>query len=145
MSPRAQKSGAVLLFIAFLLTLHSPPSNAENLDLSGNIAFVRVLDKVSARSETVRVRKEDPVAIGTLLLTMRDCRKSPPEGLPEAAAYIDISEKRPADDHLEVSPSGTRVMTGNRLFSGWIFASSPALSMLEHPAYTLTLLDCLSE
>jgi hypothetical protein len=28
------------------------------------------------------------------------------------------------------------------LFSGWMFASSPAISGLEHPVYDVTLLSC---
>ena len=28
------------------------------------------------------------------------------------------------------------------MFSGWMFASSPALSALEHPVYDVNLLDC---
>jgi hypothetical protein len=27
-------------------------------------------------------------------------------------------------------------------FSGWMFASSPALSAMEHPVYDLWVLDC---
>jgi hypothetical protein len=29
-----------------------------------------------------------------------------------------------------------------RLFSGWMFASSPALSALEHPVYDVWAVDC---
>ncbi|MBU3655480.1 MAG: DUF2155 domain-containing protein, partial [Alphaproteobacteria bacterium] len=28
------------------------------------------------------------------------------------------------------------------LFSGWMFASSPAVSALEHPVYDIVVLDC---
>jgi hypothetical protein len=28
------------------------------------------------------------------------------------------------------------------LFSGWMFASSPALSALEHPVYDVWVIDC---
>jgi hypothetical protein len=31
-----------------------------------------------------------------------------------------------------------------RLFTGWMFASSPALSALEHPVYDLWVLDCVN-
>ena len=66
---------------------------------------------------------------GTLAIRVRDCEKSPPEDTPESAAFVEIDETRPGE-------------TRNRVFSGWMFASSPALSALEHPVYDVTLLDC---
>ena len=30
------------------------------------------------------------------------------------------------------------------VFSGWMFASSPAVSALEHPVYDIWVLDCMS-
>ena len=32
-----------------------------------------------------------------------------------------------------------------RIFSGWMFASSPGLSALEHPVYDLWLIDCANK
>ncbi len=70
------------------------------------------------------------VKFGTLQVTVRDCRKHPPEDTPESAAFLDISETRPGDT------------VPQHLFSGWMFASSPALSALEHPVYDVWVLDC---
>ena len=36
-------------------------------------------------------------------------------------------------------PRGERPV---RLFSGWMFASSPAVSALEHPVYDVWVTDC---
>ena len=33
--------------------------------------------------------------------------------------------------------------SSNQIFNGWMFASSPALSALEHPVYDVWVLDCL--
>ena len=66
---------------------------------------------------------------GTLSIRVRDCEKSPPEEPPESAAFVEIDETRPGE-------------VRTRVFSGWMFASSPALSALEHPVYDVTLLDC---
>jgi hypothetical protein len=30
------------------------------------------------------------------------------------------------------------------LFSGWMFASTPGLSALEHPVYDIWVLDCIN-
>jgi hypothetical protein len=69
------------------------------------------------------------VQFGTLAIRVRDCEKSPPEDTPESAAFVEIDETRAGE-------------TRTRVFSGWMFASSPALSALEHPVYDVTLLDC---
>ena len=60
---------------------------------------------------------------------MRDCRRSPPEERPENAAFVEIYESRPGE-------------AKERLFSGWMFSSSPALSALEHAVYDVNLLAC---
>ena len=60
---------------------------------------------------------------------MRDCERSAPEDRPENAAFLEIYEERPGEAR-------------ERLFAGWMFSSSPALSALEHPVYDVTLLEC---
>src|SRR5262249_40243011 len=69
------------------------------------------------------------VRFGTLSIRVRDCENNPPEETPESAAFLEIDELRPGEAQM-------------RVFSGWMFASSPALSGLEHPVYDLNLLDC---
>jgi hypothetical protein len=60
---------------------------------------------------------------------VRACRKRPPEDPPEAAAFLEIRDLRKPD-----APSV--------VFSGWMFASTPALSAMEHPIYDVWVLDC---
>ena len=93
------------------------------------LAFLQGLDKITARVSKFEVPVGTPVRFGTLSIRVRDCEKSPPEEAPESAAFLEIDEIRPGEANL-------------RVFSGWMFASSPALSALEHPVYDVTLLDC---
>jgi hypothetical protein len=60
---------------------------------------------------------------------LRACDKRPPEETPESAAFLQVVEQKPGEQPV------TR-------FSGWMFASSPALSAMEHPVYDLWVLDC---
>ncbi|MGH7062055.1 MAG: DUF2155 domain-containing protein [Stellaceae bacterium] len=62
-------------------------------------------------------------------MLVRDCEKNPPEDRPESAAFLEIDETRPGEGPV-------------RQFSGWMFASSPALSALENPVYDVIVLDC---
>ncbi len=70
---------------------------------------------------------------GNLLITARACVKHPPEEPPESAAFLVIDEL-PPDAGPQTPPE--------RIFSGWMFASSPALSALENPVYDISVLDC---
>ncbi len=93
------------------------------------IAILQGLDKISARTSRIEVPVGATVQFGTLSIVVRDCEQSPPDASPENAAFIQIFETPPGEET-------------KRLFSGWMFSSSPALSELEHPVYDVTLLSC---
>jgi hypothetical protein len=93
------------------------------------VALLQGLDKITARVSKFEAPVGTPVRFGTLSIRVRDCEKNPPEEEPESAAFLEIDEVRPGEANL-------------RVFSGWMFASSPALSALEHPVYDVNVLDC---
>jgi hypothetical protein len=93
------------------------------------LALMQGLDKISARVSQFEAPVGTSVRFGTLSVVVRDCQRSPPEEKPENAAFIEVYETRPGEDRT-------------RLFSGWMFSSSPALSALEHPVYDVNLLEC---
>jgi len=97
--------------------------------ISEPVALLQGLDKITARVSQFEAPVGIPVRFGTLSIRVRDCEKNPPEETPESAAFLEIDEARPGEVNL-------------RVFAGWMFASSPALSALEHPVYDVTLLDC---
>ena len=92
-------------------------------------AILQSLDKVTARVLTIKARLGDTKKIGTLEIIVRACDKRPPEETPESTAFIDVWEVRPGE------PAGN-------IFRGWMFASTPSLSALEHPVYDVWILDC---
>jgi len=104
-----------------------PPATAAAPALT--IAVLQGLDKTTARVSTVEAPLDQAVHFGTLVITARACVKKPPEEPPNTAAFLEINEARASTDT-------------QRLFSGWMFAQSPALSTLEHPVYDVTVLDC---
>jgi hypothetical protein len=97
------------------------------------VAVLQGLDKTTARVSKFEAPVDEPVTFGTLTITVRACEKKPPEEPPESAAFLQIYDQRPGSS-LPV-----------RLFSGWMFASSPALSAMEHPVYDVGVLDCKSD
>jgi hypothetical protein len=99
---------------------------------ASSVAVLQGLDKVTARISTIRAPVDVPVRFGTLLIQARTCHKTPPEEPPETAVFLEIYD----------TPSGG---PPDIVFTGWMFASSPALSALEHPVYDIWALDCASE
>lgn len=98
-------------------------------DLSMDVAVLQGLDKVTAHVMTIEAPVGRPVRFGTLEIIARSCKKRRPEENPESAAFLDIWELRPNQP-------------AQSLFRGWMFASSPALSAMEHPVYDIRVLDC---
>jgi hypothetical protein len=94
-----------------------------------DVAVLQGLDKITARVWTFEARVGQQVRFGTLELKVEACRKRPPEEPQDSAAFVDIRE-------LPVAPESLP------LFRGWMFASSPALSALEHPVYDVWVLEC---
>jgi hypothetical protein len=98
---------------------------------SYNIAVLQTLDKVTGRVRTIDAPIDQTVRFGTLDIMARTCRKRPPEEPPESAAFLEVREIKPGE-------------TPRTLFTGWMFASSPAVSALEHPVYDVWVIDCKS-
>ncbi|MGH6894399.1 MAG: DUF2155 domain-containing protein [Dongiaceae bacterium] len=111
---------------AAALTATAAPAHAIQMEE----AVLQGLDKITARISTITVGVGETVNFGSLQITLKACDKRPPEELPESAAFLQVVEQKPGE---------TQAVTR---FSGWMFASSPALSAMEHPVYDLWVLDC---
>jgi hypothetical protein len=94
-----------------------------------DIAVLQGLNKITARVSTIEAPIDEVVRFGTLDITVRRCSKRPPEETPESTAYLEIRERRSGERSVE-------------LFAGWMFASSPAASSMEHPVYDVWVIDC---
>ena len=125
---------ARLLVLSSWLAVLSATAHAQGPVLEHRVAVLQGLDKVTARVSTVQAPLEQPTQFGTLEVVAHACRETPPTEPPESAAFLEIRELPPASD-----VDGTPV----DLFSGWMFASSPAVSALEHPVYDIWVIDCV--
>jgi hypothetical protein len=115
---------AIAVFAVGLLLSPMTASTQER-----TVAVLQGLDKVTARISEFNAELGVPVTFGTLEITVQACHKKPPEEPPESTAFIEIREKQ-------------RGEPVKLLFSGWMFASTPGLSALEHPVYDVWVLDC---
>jgi hypothetical protein len=121
---RRRRRARALAVLAALAVLPAA-ARAESAVLQG-------LDKITARISTFEAPVGEPARFGSLEITVRRCQKAPPEEPPESAAFLEI---------VDVRPDSPEVL----LFSGWMFASSPAVSALEHPVYDVWVIDCKSD
>ncbi len=120
------------LFIAGLLLV---PAAAHAATPMKDFPVVRMqsLDKVTARTETFEAKVGTTIQFGPLFIRIQSCRKTDPIDKPESAAFIQVWEVPPETGKSEW------------VFSGWMFASSPALSAMDHPVYDVWVLDCLDQ
>jgi len=123
--PLFQRS-LLLLLVFFLL----PQGEAKaSLTEERPIAVLRALDKITARVEELNIKVGDTLHFGTLEISVKTCKAAPPEDAPDAAAFVQVTEEKTGE-------------VPTPIFSGWMFASSPALSAMEHPIYDLWVTGC---
>ena len=114
--------------LALVIPLYCQSSGA----LASVGAVLQGLDKVTARIERIEALINKPIKFGSLSILVRTCVKKPPEELPESAVFLEIKDARAGEDGMSV-------------FSGWMFASSPSLSAMEHAIYDVWVVDCIKK
>ncbi|MBD3662886.1 DUF2155 domain-containing protein [Sulfitobacter aestuariivivens] len=87
---------------------------------------LRALDKTSGQTTDIEIPAGSVAQLGPLEIVLNDCRY--PEGNPSGNAYA----------ALEISETGR----AGTIFSGWMIASAPALSAMEHPRYDVWVMRC---
>lgn len=92
-------------------------------------AELQGLDKVTARTQRFYAPVGKSTRFGTLEITVGDCLVNVPEAPPESVAYLTIIDHKPGQAE-------------EKLFAGWMFASTPSLSALDHGVYDLRVLSC---
>ena len=119
----------------------APKPAAEPVAVPGRrqrrpVAIIQAIDKVTAESMKFEVEVGGrPVRFNkTLIFSARACEVSASDELTEdAIAYLEVG----------VQPRGVAVPTEARqIFKGWMFASSPAISGLQHPIYDAWVIGC---
>jgi hypothetical protein len=89
---------------------------------------LRALDRMLGQPTDVEMGVGETVIFGRIAIHALECRF--PTDDPSSDAFV----------HLEILD-----LQGNRLFDGWMIASAPALSALEHARYDVWVLRCAAE
>jgi hypothetical protein len=102
----------------------TPTQKIEN----GRAVFAG-LDKITGRTISFDAAIGETVQFGALQVTARACYTRPPTEATNTDAFVEVDE---------VTLQGEI----KRIFTGWMFASSPGLHAVEHPIYDVWLTDC---
>lgn len=111
------------------LGVPEPPEMPAAASTAATTTKVRALDKITARVIELDLPEDIEVRFGTLAIRARTCRSRPPEEPPETFAFLEIDDVKMNEER-------------ERIFSGWMMASSPALNALEHPVYDVWVIAC---
>lgn len=113
-----------VLAVLAALALTGPLAAQQVTNAPGGV--LRALDKTSGQTTDFEMRAGQAFRMGSLQIVMKECRY--PAGNPSGNAYAG----------LEISENGKEGV----LFSGWMIASAPALSALEHQRYDVWVIRC---
>lgn len=91
-------------------------------------AQMRQLDKMTGRIQTFEIAAGTEQLVDRLRIRLDACRAPEDNALHGSMAFVQIWDTKLA----EASP----------VFSGWMFAESPALSAMDHPRYDLWVISC---
>lgn len=111
--------------------LTSPIFEPEQGILTPRKIVIRVLNKVTTQAQLISFKPKDTSKIGQLQITAITCQKSSEKSQADAAGLLEIGEL-PSSDKEKIKP----------LFRGWMYASSPSVTALEHPIYDVTMVRC---
>lgn len=104
----------------------APVERPPVTSVPADVAVLRGLDKMTGAITTFELRVGEVRDWERLSVTLGACRLPGPGAPPDAFAWLEIRDRRRAEPD----------------FRGWMVASSPALSTLDHPRYDLWVLSC---
>jgi hypothetical protein len=129
---RLPKFSLALRFLAALsacaLLLFGLPAFAA--EISNPVASFAALDKITARITTFDAYINETVQFGSLQITPRVCYTRPEtETTQRTSVFVEVDQ---------VSLKGAT----QRIFTGWMFADSPALNAVDNAVYDFWLVAC---
>ena len=105
------------------------PRAAQANKIANGVAVFSGLDKITGRIIEFDVYINETVQFGALQVTPRACYTRPPTEPQQTTSFVEVDEI-------------TLERKVRRIFTGWMFASSPGLNAVEHGVYDVWLVNC---
>ncbi len=122
----------VLFLLVFSFSIYrdlgQASSHSLTKTLTGDQAVLRVLDKVAGRVSDISLKKGETLDLGKLLIIMGECRYPLANPSGDAFTFVKV-----------VGDSGAK-----EIFRGWMIASSPAVSAIDHVRYDVWPIRCVT-
>jgi hypothetical protein len=106
-----------------------PVPQQQEVKVENPTAVFSGLDKITGRIYPFEVAIKETVQFGALRVTPQACYTRPPTEQQNTTGFVEV-------DELTLEGKIRRV------FTGWMFATSPGLNAVEHPIYDVWLVDC---
>ena len=123
-------------------------ANTKIEELSGTSVLMLGTDRSTGQSLKFRIPVGSAVKYQNINIAVSACYKSRPDSLPESWAYVDVVDMgEPQLPQVAVLAQRNRAKMReaegpHRLRKGWIIASSPYVTAIDHPVYNISLLAC---
>jgi len=112
--------------LALLMMLAASPATAEGFS-DAEAGVLRFLDKLTGQTGDMELVRGQSASNGRLTIQLDECRYPTDDPASDAQAHLTVMDSTRPDP----------------VFSGWMMASSPALSALDHPRYDVWVLRCV--
>ena len=118
----------ISLIVALILAGFAAYAQDQQRTQQGSGAILRSLDRTTAVVQDHEVMIGETFTRARLDINLLDCRYPSDDLDADAFAQLEIIDNK----------------RGRPLFLGWMVASSPALSALQHPRYDVWVLKCIT-
>ncbi|MBC6442507.1 MAG: DUF2155 domain-containing protein [Rhodobacteraceae bacterium] len=116
----------IRILAVFLCLAGAAGARSGVATIAGAAAQLRALDMITGRTRDISLAVGDTTIYEHLMISVTACHYPGNNIDGDAFAYLKIRDVRESEARFE----------------GWMIASSPALSALEHPRYDVWVLRC---
>ena len=124
------KNKISLIFFILIFSQLTFTELNSNDNLEGEYTILKILDKISSKNDTIKLKNNEEVFFKDLSVKSLKCSNSEFDDNPEIKAYIQVKD----------------VMNENKdnvfVFNGWMFSSSPSIKPFDHAVYDIWLIGC---
>ena len=103
--------------------------------LKERVATIGLLNKRNNESQDLVMKPGESRRVGNVIVKLASCERTQPWERPqETGAFVQVfvEERAQLSDPLQ----------WHKVFSGWLFKTSPSLNVVQHPVYDVWVKDC---